>query len=398
MMRPRPTLAVTGALFEAMMTSVGKFLVVRPVSGPERTYLGHRIVTRRDAALHDDEMTVALGSGGIEIDAEARAFSMPDPLHADDPHCVQLEVVRVVDHGIRLLFSSNEDGSIPNVYDRQVRAFGADGQALLRRLRVGVVGAGGTGSAVCEQLIRLGVGTIVVIDDDTVNEDGSNVTRIWGSTMEDVGMAKVDIVARTGTTVGFGTEIVGIKGTINDEATARELRHCDVVFGCTDDNRGRVTLSRLAYRYLVPVIDMGVKIDSFDGLLRSIDGRVTVVAPGTACLDCRGRIDRTSLQSELLPAAERSELIEEGYAIGLGERDPAVIAYTTSVAAFAVAEMIQRLFGLDDEPPASEYLIQHHFREVRRNLRPGYDGHWCTDPDVIAAGDAIPFLGVMWTQ
>lgn len=397
-MRPRPTLAVTGALFEEMTTSTGKFVVVRTVSGTERTYLGHRIAAGPDAALGSDELLVALGPTGIRIDPAGQAFTIAGPLGSDTPHEGPLEVMRVVDHTIRLLFSTDEAGSIPAVYDRQVRAFGDDGQALLSRLRVAVVGAGGTGSAVCEQLIRLGVGTIVVIDDDTVNDDGSNVTRIWGSRMEDVGMAKVDIVVRAGAAVGFGTEIVAIKGTINDEATARELRHCDVVFGCTDDNRGRVTLSRLAYRYLVPVIDMGVQIDSIDGQLRSIDGRITVVAPGTACLDCRGRIDWAALQSELLPDTERSELVAEGYAIGLGERDPAVIAYTTSVAAFAVAELIQRLFGLDDEPPASELLIQHHFRKVRRNRVAGRDGHWCTNPDVIAAGDTDPFLGVTWTS
>lgn len=398
MMRPRPTLAVTGALFEDMTTSTGKFVVLRAVSGTERTYLGDRIATGPDAASRSDELLVALGPTGIHIDPAGQAFTMAGPLGPDTPHDVPLQVIRVVDDTIRLLFSSDDAGSIPYVYDRQVRAFGSDGQALLRRLRVGVVGAGGTGSAVCEQLNRLGVGTVVVIDDDTVNDDGSNVTRIWGSTMDDVGMAKVEIVARTGAAVGFGTEIVAIKGTINDQATALELRHCDVVFGCTDDNRGRVTLSRLAYRYLVPVIDMGVQIDSIDGQLRSIDGRITVVVPGTACLDCRGRIDRAALHSELLSDTERSELIEEGYAIGLDERAPAVIAYTTSVAAFAVAELIQRLFGLDAEPPASELLIQHHFRKVRRNRVAGRDGHWCTDPDVIAAGDTDPFLGVTWTS
>src|SRR3989442_2474424 len=44
-------------------------------------------------------------------------------------------------------------------FERQVLAFGAESQALLQQLHVGVVGVGGTGSAVVEQLARLGVGT-----------------------------------------------------------------------------------------------------------------------------------------------------------------------------------------------------------------------------------------------
>jgi molybdopterin/thiamine biosynthesis adenylyltransferase len=157
--------------------------------------------------------------------------------------------------------NATEPATSPSVFDRQIRAFGSAGQHLLAHLRVGVVGAGGTGSAVCEQLIRLGVGEITVIDDDVINDDGSNVTRVWGSTMADIGMPKVDIVARTAAHIGFSTRINPIKGTINDEANARELRHCDVIFGCTDDNRGRMTLSRIGTWYLIPVIDMGVEAE-----------------------------------------------------------------------------------------------------------------------------------------
>ncbi|MFY9532130.1 MAG: ThiF family adenylyltransferase, partial [Candidatus Acidiferrales bacterium] len=74
--------------------------------------------------------------------------------------------------------------SEPSAFDRQVRAFGAEGQRLLRTLRIGVVGAGGTGSAVCEQLIRLGVGSVTVIDHDVLSE--SNLTRVHESRLGDV--------------------------------------------------------------------------------------------------------------------------------------------------------------------------------------------------------------------
>ena len=91
----------------------------------------------------------------------------------DDPvNCVAVTRARVVGSSLRVLPAFEEaeaSDAARQVHDRQVRAFGAAGQHALAQLRVGVVGAGGTGSAVLEQLIRLGVRNIVSIDDDVVH-------------------------------------------------------------------------------------------------------------------------------------------------------------------------------------------------------------------------------------
>src|SRR5581483_7776567 len=60
---------------------------------------------------------------------------------------------------------------------------GARGQALLRSLKIGVIGAGGAGSLVLEQLNHVGVGEPVAIDPDRI--DVSNLSRIPGSTRLD---------------------------------------------------------------------------------------------------------------------------------------------------------------------------------------------------------------------
>lgn len=61
------------------------------------------------------------------------------------------------------------------IFDRQVRAFGKEGQALIMRTKVGVIGVGGTGSPTAEQLVRLGTGDLVLIDPDAF--EPSNRTR-----------------------------------------------------------------------------------------------------------------------------------------------------------------------------------------------------------------------------
>ncbi len=386
----RNTVVVTAELYQlACRAEAGTQLIVRTIRGGEHlTLLGRRIGDDPGS----DELAILLGPDGLDLSAGRVRGLIPG--HSGETTAI--DAVRVVGDSWRLLLVET-DATSPSVFDRQIRAFGSAGQHLLARLRVGVVGAGGTGSAVCEQLIRLGVGEITVIDDDVINDDGSNVTRVWGSTMADIGMPKVDIVGRTAAHIGFGTRINPIKGTINDEANARELRHCDVIFGCTDDNRGRMTLSRIATWYLIPVIDMGVKLSSADGVLTNIDGRVTIIDHATGCLQCRGRIDPQALQAEVLQPLEREARVAESYAVGLGERDPAVVAYTTSIAATAVAEFLARTFGLDIDRPSSELLVRFHQRSIGRSTRPARPGHWCVDPTNIGAGDTEPFLGTVWT-
>ena len=77
----------------------------------------------------------------------------------------------------------HEDHAPPEpdgAFDRNVRAFGGPVQAALGDLTVGIVGCGGTGSAVAEQLARLGVRRFILTDPDTLS--ASNVTRVYGST------------------------------------------------------------------------------------------------------------------------------------------------------------------------------------------------------------------------
>lgn len=388
-MNGRNTIVFTATLFDA--ASAAGSVVARRVGSDRGTlFLANRIGD--DAGL--EEIVVPLGANGVQLSTSVVGGVLPDSCVGSIP----LDSVRVLDHRWRLLLAAGGAGGLAAAFDRQIRAFGPDGQRLLAQLRVGVVGAGGTGSAVCEQLIRLGVGELLVIDPDVINDDGSNITRVYGSTMNDIGVPKVDIVARAASQIGLGTKVSPVQGSINDETTARLLTDCDVVFGCTDDNRGRMTLSRLAVWYLIPVIDMGVKLTSSDGTLTCIEGRVTIIGPETGCLQCRGRINPEALQAEVLQPAERADRVAEGYAIGLAERDPAVVAFTTGVASQAISEFLARTFSLDDEPPSTELLMRFHRRDIRRNTRTGKPGHWCTGSRNVGAADATPFLGTVWTS
>jgi molybdopterin/thiamine biosynthesis adenylyltransferase len=282
----------------------------------------------------------------------------------------------------------------PEVFDRHVRAFGAEGQAVLASLHAGVVGAGGTGSPVFEQLVRLGVGRITVIDDDVVTVH--NLTRIHEAGSADVGRPKVDTLNSAGDRIDLGTRILPIRGRVTTQEVAKMLRHCDVVFGCTDDEWGRSVLSKLAYWYLIPVFDTGVVIDCDNMSVRGIFGRITTIMPGTACLHCRGHVSSQEIAWEQLSPHERNRLVADGYVPALRSPAPAVVSFTTMTASYAVSELLERLFAWGEAAP-SELLLRINDRKISHNVRHPRLDHYCADESQWGSGDRPNFLGLLWT-
>lgn len=305
--------------------------------------------------------------------------------------------IRVLGHRFRFVDEPVAPKKVTEFFDRQVRAFGGDVQLALRYMHIGVVGVGGTGSAVLEQLVRLGVGTMSVFDGETF--DVSNVSRVYGSRTGEEGRLKVDIAKRNVEAIGLGTVIRKYERPITEEGTARALRACDVVFGCTDKQAPRGILVRLALWYQIPVIDVGVKLDAPDGLIRGIIGRVTVLMPGEACLFCRKRISPEIIRLESLTPDEQRLLADENYAPPIEDAAPAVVTFTTAVAAQGVSELLHRLTGfMGSERHSSETLLFLHERTIKTN-RPAPDpGCLCAQQQCWGMGDRRSFLDLAWTK
>src|ERR1700733_4904461 len=183
--------------------------------------------------------------------------------------CLPIDTIRIIGNQFRF-YRNIETAPDERFFQRQVLAFGGLLQSVLKDIHVGVVGVGGTGSSVVEQLIRLGAGRITVFDGDRLDE--SNVSRVYGSGTADKGRNKTSIAKRLAEQIGLGTRLVAVPDFITFESVARTLRECDVVFGCTDDEWGRSILTRLTVYYYIPVFDMGVRFDSNQGELRSVQG------------------------------------------------------------------------------------------------------------------------------
>lgn len=320
--------------------------------------------------------------------------------HIGMDHAVPTSISRlwVVGDRFRLTHAYGLPISGPDeLFDRNVRAFGAAVQQTLGDLKVAIVGCGGTGSAVAEQLVRLGVRRFLLVDPETLSL--SNVTRVYGSGQADIGRAKVEIAANHIRRVAPESICEMVQSMITVSATAKHLQSCDLIFGCTDDNAGRLVLSRIPTYLLTPVIDCGVLLSSdLQGNLIGIDARVTTIVPERACLLCRGRIDVSRAGAELLTPDERRRLEGEGYAPALGRTEPAVVAFTTLTAATAVSELLERLIGYGPDPRPSEVLLRCHEREISTNIATSRKGHYCSEAaGKVGAGMTDPFLELAWT-
>jgi proteasome lid subunit RPN8/RPN11 len=252
-------------------------------------------------------------------------------------------------------------------FARQALALGARGQAALRRLRMGVIGLGGIGSLVSLQLAHLGVGELVLIDGDLV--EPSNLSRIAGATKDDVGRThKVDVAARYARALGLVHQVECHRAFLGPEHEAL-LSSCDVVVSCVDRQTPRAILNRLAYRSLVPVIDLGTvfRVDA-RGTVIGDAGRVVVVGPGRPCLACWGHLDPHALRVEALSDADREREVRSGYIEGAAEPQPSVVAFNTFVAGAGVAELVRLVTAFAGiEHPPNRLAFSFTDGTVRRN-------------------------------
>jgi len=312
-----------------------------------------------------------------------------------DPHRKEVESILSIGSFISILRSANSDQPTAAIHDRQIRAFGKQSQNILGTLRVGIVGLGGTGSPLCEQLYRLGVGQLVLIDPETLDE--TNLNRVYGARRSDIGELKVNIaLARLGP-MDLGPEIFPVADSIKWEDCARRLASCDVIFGCTDKQLPRAILTKLALQYCIPVFDTGVLIDSNEGQIKGVVGRVTTLLPKEACLFCRGRISSEGLRIEGLSDEDRASQIQAGYAPELDEPAPAVIAFTSAVASLAVSEMLHRITRfMGAERLSTEVLVSFDETKLHRNRRAPQEACMCEGETLNGRGDEIPFLGLYW--
>jgi len=194
-----------------------------------------------------------------------------------------------------------------------------------------------------------------------------------------------------------------VHGDVLDQSVMQAVLHADVVFGCTDDHAGRGRLSRLPHRMTNLLVDIGVLIDAPDGAVLNVLARLTTVQPSGACLFCTGDVDPGLVAAQEMTRQQRQRLADEGYVPGLGDPDPAVVAFTTSAATTALTELLDRIIDWTDfdvytpRPNRVRHRLGSH-RALTETLAPASPSHWCTSPDHAGLGGGEPLLGLQWRK
>lgn len=269
--------------------------------------------------------------------------------------------------------------------DRQIRAFGVEGQVRIQQLRVAIVGLGGTGSITAHLLAYLGVVDFLLIDYDNVDE--SNLNRLSGAIPADVGKTKIEIATRSIKAIRPEAGVEAILGDVVDDSIASHIKDVDFIFLCTDSHASRAVVNQIAYQYFIPCIDMGVSIVVEAGKgVSYVTGRVQLLAPGMACLTCTNALSADEIRREMMTPEQRRL---DPYFIGHHEPQPAVISLNATVSSLAVTMFLGMVTSI---PIESRFVIYDGIRgSVRPTVKsPEVNCIVCSQQGAFARGDTWP--------
>jgi molybdopterin/thiamine biosynthesis adenylyltransferase len=258
-------------------------------------------------------------------------------------------------------------------YDRQARLFGDRGQQTFAKMRVAIVGLGGIGSIINELLARLGVGALVLIDSETVEE--TNRPRLLACEADDKGRAKVVIAARNARRANPNINLELVMSRVEEPRARDALAGCDWIFLAADTASARYWVNATVQQLLIPGTQAGVKIPvDYDGNVGRIHAATRLLTPGEGCMWCNGLIDPTELAIEMQPDRERKQAryLDEVPA-------PSVIALNALAASEAVNHFMLAAVSLHDENEDAPDVV--HFprqrQRILQNHRRDNECEWC---------------------
>ncbi len=178
-------------------------------------------------------------------------------------------------------------------YSRQ-SFLGASAEDRIARCTIGVIGLGGGGSHIVQQLAHVGFQHYVLYDEDIVEE--SNLNRLIGATSADV-PAETPKLHLAKMMVYRLQPHANIRGfACRWQERPEPLRECQIVLGCVDSYKGREEIEIACRRYLMHYIDIGMDVHGKERPV--IGGQIIMSSPEGLCMRCMGFLTDEKLASE----------------------------------------------------------------------------------------------------
>lgn len=165
-----------------------------------------------------------------------------------------------------------------NRYDKQIlfKEIGLDGQKILSKSRICIVGIGALGTNISNLLARAGIGYLKLIDYDKV--ELSNLQRQTLFSENDVGNYKADVSLNKLSQINSEISIKSEKIKITKENSTIHLSNFDLIFDATDNFETRFIINDYCLKSSTPWVHSGVTASS---------GQSMLIIPGkTACYEC----------------------------------------------------------------------------------------------------------------
>lgn len=183
-----------------------------------------------------------------------------------------------------------ELGLLPARYQRNRQMLTTGQQLRLFRSTVAVIGCGGLGGYIIEELARLGVGTIIAIDPDIFVEH--NLNRQLLSSPRLLGQAKVEAAEARVAEINPAVTLNPLRETFTRDNGQELLRHAHVAVDALDSVSVRLELAEVCDALEIPLVH---------GAIGGWYGQVLTQLPGERTLQklYAGREDGTGIEKKL---------------------------------------------------------------------------------------------------
>ncbi len=153
---------------------------------------------------------------------------------------------------------------------------GLEGQSLLNKARVCVIGAGGLGGPTLYYLTAAGVGTIHIVDEDVVSI--TNLNRQILFTEADLGKLKAERACERLRALDSSICLVPHSVRLNENNISSLFSGMDLIVDCVDNASTRYMVNKACVDLDIPLIEAGIN---------SMDGYIFPIIPHkTACFEC----------------------------------------------------------------------------------------------------------------
>lgn len=205
---------------------------------------------------------------------------------------------------------------IPGRYTHNLSVCNEEDFAVLQKTRVTIVGAGGLGGHLIDQLARLGIGTLKIIDDEVFDE--TNLNRQLYSDTGNIGVSKAETAEKRIAAINPEVQVTISKERLNKDNSMELLGDSDLCFDAVDNLETKMLIQDRCRELGIPFVH---------GAVGTWTAQISLILPGQDTLVSIYRREEPDSYPPasvppFTPAAAASIQVVEGLKFLLGGHNP----------------------------------------------------------------------------